>query len=146
MNKFELYNNDAIIAMLVYYIVGIEKKIDIAVIALLLPILTNDFLVKCIVSGNENFENILALHHDKLINYNSQFEETLSILIRSISLLIDLKLLDINGVTLSVKGHIDKQQNDSVRLCNMEKASAILLSDIKNHKISNLYKRLKVVL
>lgn len=147
VNKFNLYNNDAIIAMLVYNLVRRERKVNIAKIAVLLPILTNDSLLNAIVYKSENLENIISLHREQLHNYTAQYSATLPILINSISLLIDLKIVDIQEDDIVLVRNLDDDiELSSHRLDIMTQASFQLFNEIKLKPLSFIYKRLKVLL
>jgi hypothetical protein len=147
MKNFKLYNNDALIAMLIYHIVRKNKSIDIGIIAAILPILTNDYLVDSILNHSERFANIISLHPDQLRNYSSQFNDVLLLLIEAISILMDVGLIDLVGelVVLRLTDNILEETNSN-RLKKMSKAADTLLADLYGKRICDIYKTLRILL
>lgn len=147
MRNFRLYNNDAVIALLIYHVVSKKKSIDIGLIAAILPILINDYLVNSILEHSENFLNIIALHREQLRNYSSQFNDILPLLLDAISILMDLGLVDLveENLTLKVTNNTLDEANSN-RFRKMSKAADLLLKDLDGKRINEIYKSLKILL
>ena len=147
MRNFRLYNNDALIALLIYHVVSKKKSIDIGLIAAILPILINDYLVNSILEHSENFLNIIALHREQLRNYSSQFNDILPLLLDAISILMDLGLVDLveENLTLKVTNNTLDEANSN-RFRKMSKAVDLLLKDLDGKRINEIYKSLKILL
>lgn len=127
-------------------------SIEISELALLLPMLLDDKIVKLL--QNENLEykvgNLIMHNNLSLANYNDRYLSLLPLVYEAVSLLLDVDAIGLeNGqITVSKLEILDEmtEKSQSKRLNLICIAAERLLNIIANDNLSRLYTVLKVEL
>ncbi len=127
-------------------------SIEISELALLLPMLLDDKIVKLL--QNENLEykvgNLIMHNNLSLANYNDRYLSLLPLVYEAVSLLLDVDAIGLeNGqITVSKLEILDEmtEKSQSKRLNLICIAAERLLNIIANDNLSRLYTVLKIEL
>lgn len=128
------------------------SSIEISELALLLPMLLDDKIVKLL--QNENLEykvgNLIMHNNLSLANYNDRYLSLLPLVYEAVSLLLDVDAIGLeNGqITVSKLEILDEmtEKSQSKRLNLICIAAERLLNIIANDNLSRLYTVLKIEL
>ena len=153
MNKsaYYLYNNVAITAGAIVAMLKSTQSIELARVALFLPLLLDDNIVRKINENHEySFDNIVSLNVLNISNFNERYRDILPLLMDAISILLDMEIIVLRGVfivnrRLSVCSSII-DECDSMRLQAIAIAADQLMKVTQNIDLSNMYFRLNVEL
>lgn len=145
---YHVYNNEALIASLLYHILEKLGKMNVAVVAALLPLVLDESICKLVEVKHFALVNILKVGKNKLLNFSEQYYDALPILSNSISLLLDLQLITLEGENLALSG--EKMQDVSAEECLRLNRQILvfyqLYRDAESMKLSTLYRQLNIKL
>lgn len=153
MNKsaYYLYNNVAITAGAIVAMLKSTQSIELARVALFLPLLLDDNIVRKINENHEySFDNIVSLNVLNISNFNERYRDILPLLMDAISILLDMEIIVLRGVFIVNRRFgvcssiID--ECDSMRLQAIAIAADQLMKVTQNIDLSNMYFRLNVEL
>lgn len=153
MNKsaYYLYNNVAITAGAIVAMLKSTQSIELARVALFLPLLLDDNIVRKINEKDEySFDNIVSLNALNISNFNERYRDILPLLMDAISILLDMEIIVLRGVFIVNRKFgvcssiID--ECDSMRLQAIAIAADQLMKVTQNIDLSNMYFRLNVEL
>ena len=153
MNKsaYYLYNNVAITAGAIVAMLKSTQSIELAIVALFLPLLLDDNIVRKINEKDEySFDNIISLNVLNISNFNERYRDILPLLMDAISILLDMEIIVLRGVFIVNRKFgvcssvID--ECDSMRLQAIAIAADQLMKVTQNIDLSNMYFRLNVEL
>lgn len=153
MNKsaYYLYNNVAITAGAIVAMLKSTQSIELARVALFLPLLLDDNIVRKINEKDEySFDNIISLNVLNISNFNERYRDILPLLMDAISILLDMEIIVLRGVFIVNRKFgvcssvID--ECDSMRLQAIAIAADQLMKVTQNIDLSNMYFRLNVEL
>lgn len=107
--QYLLYNNLGIIMGIVMMITKRHQKVDIAQIAIFLPLLLDDNIVKRANSGTSyRIYNLVAIDKVNFANMNNRFRNSLLLLINALSVLMDFDAVRI------VRGTVEYVPNNKL--------------------------------
>ena len=101
MNKsaYYLYNNVAITVGAIVAMLKSAQSIELARVALFLPLLLDDNIVRKINEKDEySFDNIVSLNVLNISNFNERYRDILPLLMDAISILLDMEIIVLRGV------------------------------------------------
>lgn len=153
MNKsaYYLYNNVAITAGAIVAMLKSTQSIELARVALFLPLLLDDNIVRKINENHEySFDNIVSLNVLNISNFNERYRDILPLLMDAISILLDMEIIVLRGAFV-VNRRFDVcssiiDECDSMRLQAIAIAADQLMKVTQNIDLSNMYFRLNVEL
>ena len=152
MNKsaYYLYNNVAITAGAIVAMLKSTERVDLAKIALFLPLLLDDNIVKKINEKSEySFDNIVSLNVLNMSNFNERDRNILPLLMHALSILLDMEVIVLRGAfVINRKSEIcaSMLECDSIRLQFISSAASKLMKVTQNMDLSKMYYRLNVEL
>lgn len=152
MNKsaYYLYNNVAITAGAIVAMLKSTERVDLAKIALFLPLLLDDNIVKKINEKSEySFDNIVSLNVLNMSNFNERYRNILPLLMDALSILLDMEVIVLRGAfVINRKSEIcaSMLECDSIRLQFISSAASKLMKVTQNMDLSKMYYRLNVEL
>lgn len=152
MNKsaYYLYNNIAITAGTIAAMLKSTESVDLAKIALFLPLLLDDNIVKKINEKSDySFDNIILLNILNMSNFNERYRDILPLLMDALSILLDMEVIVIRGPFILIKKPevcISMLESDSIRLNSISSAASKLMSVTQNMDLSKAYHRLNIEL
>lgn len=153
MNKsaYYLYNNVAITAGAIVAMLKSTQSIELAKVALFLPLLLDDNIVRKINENHEySFDNIVSLNVLNISNFNERYRDILPLLMDAISILLDMEIIVLRGAFIVNRrfGVCSSIINecDSMRLQAIAIAADQLMKVTQNIDLSNMYFRLNVEL
>ncbi len=142
--------------MLVIGIIRVSLKkygtIEMSKLALLLPMLLDDKIVKLLQNRDVEYKiGSLIMHNNlSLANYNDRYLSLLPLIYEAVSLLLDVDAigLDSGKITANKLEILDrlKEESRSERLNLISIATERLLSIMSNENLSRLYTALKIEL
>ncbi len=153
MNKsaYYLYNNVAITAGAIVAMLKSTQSIELARVALFLPLLLDDNIVRKINEKDEySFDNIVSLNVLNISNFNERYRDILPLFMDAISILLDMEIIVLRGVFI-VNRKLDTcssiiDECDSMRLQTITIAADQLMKVTQNIDLSNMYFKLNVEL
>lgn len=152
MNKsaYYLYNNVAITAGALTAMLRSTEPVDLAKIALFLPLLLDDNIVKKINENSDySFDNIILLNILNISNFNERYRDILPLLMDAMSILLDMEVIVIRGSFILIKKPdvcISMLECDSIRLNSIASAASKLMNVTQNMDLSKAYHRLNIEL
>ena len=152
MNKsaYYLYNNVAITAGAIVAMLKSTERVDLAKIALFLPLLLDDNIVKKINEKSEySFDNIVSLNVLNMSNFNERYRNILPLLMDALSILLDMEVIVLRGAfVINRKSEIcaSMLECDSIRLQFISSAASKLMKVTQNMDLSKMYYSLNVEL
>ena len=152
MNKsaYYLYNNVAITAGSIVAMLKSTQSIELARVALFLPLLLDDNIVKKINEKNEySFDNIVSLNILNISYFNERYRDILPLLMNAISILLDMEIIVIKGEFIINRKFSNFSIVDdcgSMRLHAITLAAEKLMKATQNLDLSKMYFKLNVEL
>lgn len=150
MNKsaYYLYNNVAITAGAIVAMLKSTERVNLAKIALFLPLLLDDNIVKKINEKNEySFDNIVFLNILNMSNFNERYRDILPLLMNALSVLLDMEVIVLRGVfIINIKSEVcaSMLECDSLRLRSISSAASKLMKVTQNIDLSRMYYKLNI--
>lgn len=142
--------------MLVFGIIRVALRkleaIEISKLALLLPMLLDDKIVKLLQNQNADYKvgNLILHNNLSLANYNDRYLSLLPLLYEAVSLLLDVDAIGLEDGKITTSKleilHEMKEKCQSKRLDLICIAAERLLDIVENDNLSRLYTVLKVEL
>lgn len=152
MKDYTLYNNDAFVVGILQTAIQEEDDIEIARIALLLPLLFDDKIVAkvCNIQVSYTIENLVMTNKVPLANYNDRYISVLPMLYRAIAMMLDVNAISMKGGKL-VRRNMDVlsrmiPESNSSRMNSMCVTTRSLMKMTCSKDISKLYKMLNIEL
>lgn len=152
MKDYTLYNNDAFVVGILQTAIQEEDDIEIARIALLLPLLFDDKIVAKVsnIQVSYTIENLVMTNKVPLANYNDRYISVLPMLYRAIAMMLDVNAISMKGGKL-VRRNMDVlsrmiPESNSSRMNSMCVATRSLMKMTCSKDISKLYKMLNIEL
>lgn len=150
MNEYYLYNNVALTSMVIYHVVQQDEK-DIARVAVLLPILLDDFSTKILSNGDEpTLIQLSSMYQRNMANYDNRFENIIPLMLDSLSLLIEIGAITLQGKNVIIADN--GEFSNVIQRCPSKRLKLICeVADkmiIINKKVTNksLYTKLRIKL
>lgn len=152
MKDYTLYNNDAFVVGILQTAIQEEDDIEIARIALLLPLLFDDKIVAkvCNIQVSYTIENLVMTNKVPLANYNDRYISVLPMLYRAIAMMLDVNAISMKSGKL-VRRNMEIlsrmiPESNSCRMNSMCVATRSLMKMTYSKDISKLYKMLNIEL
>lgn len=145
---YQIYNNTALVASLLYSVLKRRRSINIAISAAILPLVLDESICNLVENRHFTLMNILQIGKKKLLNFNEQYYDALPVLVNGMSVLLDLKLANLTEENMQISDY-DSQILDcheSLRLEKIIRVFSLLYHDAENMKLSNLYRQLNIKL
>ena len=152
MNKsaYYLYNNVAITAGAIVAMLRSTERLDLAKIALFLPLLLDDNIVKKINEKSEySFDNIVSLNVLNMSNFNERYRDILPLLMDALSILLDMEVIVLRGAfVINKKSEVCTSMLEcgSIRLQSISSAASKLMNVTQYMDLSKMYYRLNIEL
>ncbi|MEG0470176.1 MAG: three component ABC system middle component [Longicatena sp.] len=152
MNKsaYYLYNNVAITAGAIVAMLKSTERLDLAKIALFLPLLLDDNIVKKINEKSEySFDNIVSLNVLNMSNFNERYRDILPLLMDALSILLDMEVIVLRGAfVINKKSEVCTSMLEcgSIRLQSISSAASKLMNVTQYMDLSKMYYRLNIEL
>lgn len=152
MKDYVLYNNDAFVVGVLQTAIQEEDDIEIARIALLLPLLFDDKIVTKVCNAQVSYtiENLVMTNKVPLANFNDRYTSALPMLYRAIAMMLDVNAISMKSGRL-VRRNMEIlskmiSESDSCRMNSMCVATRSLIRMTYSKDISRLYKMLNIEL
>lgn len=151
ISGYYIYNNVAITACAIMSLLNVSPKIPLSKVALLMPIILDDGISQKMRCQNyRSFDAVITQNQIYLSNFNDRFKDLLPQVVNSLSLLLDLNLVRLQGEYVEVLDekyyHTYMKKCDSKRLFVINEISAKLLGMIKNSDLARVYSKLNIKL
>lgn len=151
ISGYYIYNNVAIVACAIMSLLNVAPKIPLSKVALLMPIMLDDGITQKMRCQNyQTFDAVITQNQIYLSNFNDRYVDLLPQVVNSLSLLLDLNLVRLQGEYVEVIDsefyHTHIKSCDSKRLCVINEISAKLLDMIKDSDVAKEYSKLKIEL
>ena len=151
ISGYYIYNNVAIAACAIMSLLHVSPKIPLSKVALLMPILLDDGISQKMRCQNyQSFDAVITQNQIYLSNFNDRFIDLLPQVVNSLSLLLDLNLVRLQGECVEVIDeefyHADIKSCGSKRLYVINEISAKLLGMIKDSDLAREYSKLNIKL
>ena len=152
MNKsaYYLYNNVAITAGAIVAMLKSTERLDLAKIALFLPLLLDDNIVKKINEKSEySFDNIVSLNVLNMSNFNERYRDILPLLMDALSILLVMEVIVLRGAfVINKKSEVCTSMLEcgSIRLQSISSAASKLMNVTQYMDLSKMYYRLNIEL
>lgn len=145
---YQIYNNAALVASLLYCVLRRRRRINIAISAAILPLVLDESVCNLVENRHFSLMNILQIGKNKLLNFNEQYYDALPVLVDGISVLLDFKLILLTDGNLVFADNASRMQDnsESMRLEKIVRVFSQLYHDAENMKLSNLYRQLNIKL
>ena len=145
---YHVYNNEALVSSLLYGVLRKVGRLNVAIIAALLPLVLDETICKFVEIKKFVLVNILQVGRNKLLNFNDQYYDVFPIMLNGISVLMDLQLVTLEGeyLVLSDKEIQNVCVDDCLRLDRLIKVFYQLYRDAEAMKLSTLYTQLNIKL
>ena len=145
---YQIYNNAALVASLLYSVLRRRRRINIAISAAILPLVLDESVCNLVENRHFSLMNILQIGKNKLLNFNEQYYDALPVLVDGVSVLLDFKLILLTDVNLVFADNACQMQDnsESMRLEKIVRVFSQLYHDAENMKLSNLYRQLNIEL
>lgn len=145
---YQIYNNAALVASLLYSVLRRRRRINIAISAAILPLVLDESVCNLVENRHFSLMNILQIGKNKLLNFNEQYYDALPVLVDGVSVLLDFKLILLTDGNLVFADNASQMQDcsESMRLEKIVRVFSLLYHDAENMKLSNLYRHLNIEL
>lgn len=145
---YQIYNNAALVASLLYSVLRRRRRINIAISAAILPLVLDESVCNLVENRHFSLMNILQIGKNKLLNFNEQYYDALPVLVDGVSVLLDFKLILLTDGNLVFADNVSRMQDnsESMRLEKIVRVFSQLYHDAENMKLSNLYRQLNIKL
>lgn len=145
---YQIYNNAALVASLLYSVLRRRRRINIAISAAILPLVLDESVCNLVENRHFSLMNILQIGKNKLLNFNEQYYDALPVLVDGVSVLLDFKLILLTDGNLVFADNASRMQDnsESMRLEKIFRVFSQLYHDAENMKLSNLYRQLNIKL
>lgn len=145
---YQIYNNVALVASLLYSVLRRRRRINIAISAAILPLVLDESVCNLVENRHFSLMNILQIGKNKLLNFNEQYYDALPVLVDGVSVLLDFKLILLTDGNLVFADNASRMQDnsESMRLEKIVRVFSLLYHDAENMKLSNLYRQLNIKL
>lgn len=148
---YYIYNNVAIAACAIMSLLNVSPKIPLSKVALLMPIILDDGISQKMRNQNyQTFDAVVTQNQIYLSNFNDRYVDLLPQVVNSLSLLLDLNLIRLQGEYVEIIDtefyHAHIKSCDSKRLCTINEISAKLLGMIKDSDLARDYSKLNIEL
>lgn len=145
---YQIYNNAALVASLLYSVLRRRRRINIAISAAILPLVLDESVCNLVENRHFSLTNILQIGKNKLLNFNEQYYDALPVLVDGVSVLLDFKLILLTDGNLVFADNASRMQDnsESMRLEKIVRVFSQLYHDAENMKLSNLYRQLNIKL
>lgn len=151
ISGYYIYNNMAIAACAIMSLLHVSPRIPLSKVALLMPIILDDGIShKMSYQNYKSFDAVITQNQVYLSNYNDRYIDLLPQVVNSLSLLLDLNLIRLQGEYVELidaefyKAYI--KTCDSKRLYAINKISAKLMVMIKDSDMAKEYSKLNIEL
>lgn len=145
---YQIYNNAALVASLLYSVLRRRRRINIAISAAILPLVLDESVCNLVENRHFSLMNILQIGKNKLLNFNEQYYDALPVLVDGVSVLLDFKLILLTDGNLVFADNASRMQDnsESMRLEKIVRVFSQLYHDAENMKLSNLCRQLNIKL
>lgn len=151
-SSYYLRNNFILVVGIIQVALRKYKSIEMAELALLLPMLLDDKIVDLLQDQNIKYKvgNLIMHNSLSLANYNDRYFSLLPLVYEAVSLLLDIDAIGLENGKITTRNLfiLDemKEKSQSRRLKLIYKATDRLLDIVANDNLTRLYTVLKIEL
>lgn len=151
LSGYYIYNNVAITAFAIMFMLSISPRIPLSKVALLMPMLLDDNITQKMTYQNyTSFDSVVTQNQIYLSNFNDRYADLLPQVVNGISILLDLNLVSLYGEFVTIENAKSYESMlskcDSKRFFCIQTAASKLLKLVRDADIANDYHKLNIEL
>lgn len=139
---YYIYNNEAIATTVLMSVITKLKRMDIALVPLVLPFLLDNRIVNHLLKDEANYENIEQFIQSKRLyftSFNNRFLSLLPVTVNSLMILQKSNVINItDSITINKEFEFDVNEL-GLRFTKIEHVIPKFVALIKNYSLSDLY-------